>query len=610
MPRCCTSLILALIVAFALTPSVDAGTVKSSLTERVSWVGSPIILRIVFEDIESYETPTIPEAEGLTITATGPPSTYSQQTIINGKLSSSTTLTYQYAIDATSPGTWEVPEISIEADGQQYFVEPTPVIFHSSEDVDLMEAKILNVPDRIWLGQSMRAVLQIAIKPYASPQLRGDRMSTTDMWRQIDPQQSNWGLFFDAAEELYEQGRTPPARVVEHTGQAGEKERWYAFEITADVLPDRAGPIQLSDVRIHINYPTQLGRGRTSIFNPIASLSVTASRPVTASPTSDTVEVMPPPLADRPSTWSGAVGRFDFDVSASPTEVVVGEPITLTMTITDRSSPPADLDVLQPPRLDQDEALVSMFRVPEEQPGGRVEGRSKIFTQTIRAEHGDIASIPPISMAYFDPKKTAYEVAFSRPIPITVESSRTVSTGDLGLSPLTTGDTDKNLTSVQGGLLANYSDPSMLLARPTQPVLWWLWVALLGPPLLYLATEAAAQSANRATQPARSRARRASTVLTQRLAAAGSSPEGVAAALRSFVADRLSLPEAGLTRQEAVDCLRQAGHANDAEALDQQLATLEQRAYAGASAALNAADHEAISSLARQLGRSVKGHSG
>lgn len=608
MPRHFISSTLVLITTLILTCSAQAGTVKTGLSERVSWVGSPIMLRIVFEDIESHDTPQIPEAEGLTITPVGPPSTYTQQTIINGQVSASTTLTYQFAIDANAPGTWEVPQISLEADGQQYFIEPTAVIFHSSEDAELMQADILNVPDRVWLGQSMRAVLQIAVKPFTSPQLRGERMSTTDMWRQIDPQQSNWGLFFDAAEDLYEQGRTPPARIVERPGPDGQNQRWYAFEIATDVLPDRAGPIELSDVRIHINYPTKIGRGRTSIFNPIAGLSVTASRPVTASPQSGTVDVIPPPLQDRPSTWSGAVGHFDFDVSASPTEVVVGEPITLTMRITDRSSPPADLDVLQPPRLDQDEALVSLFRVPKEQPGGRVEGRSKVFTQTIRAEHADTTAIPPISMAYFDPKTSAYEVAFSRPIPITVESSQTVSTSDLGLAARSPMDPADSLTAVQGGLLANYSDPKMVLAQPIQPVLWWLWVALLGPPILYLAVETIGRSTNRATQPSRARSRRASKVLTNRLALAGDSPDAVAAALRSFVADRLSLPESGLTRHEAVEQLRQSGHTEEAAALDQQLATLEQRAYAGASAALSHADQEAITSLARQLSRSIKGH--
>lgn len=600
--------ITALVLALLLSSSMLAGTVKTGLSSRVGWVGSPLTLSIVFEDVQSHEPPVIPDTTELTITSTGPPSQFSQQQFINGQGTSSTTLTYEYAISASKAGTWEIPKINIEADGKQYHIEATTVLFHTSDDTDLMQAEILHLPDQIWLGQSTRAVLRISIKPFSSPQLRGDTMSTTDLWRQISPSQSNWGLFFDAVENLYEQGRTPPVRIVEHDGFDGQTERWYAYEITADLAPDRAGPIKLSDIRVRINYPQQIGRGRTSLFNPIASLTITSTRPVTASPDARTVDVQPPPTTDRPAMWSGAVGRFEFDVTASPTSVVVGEPITLRMRITDLSHPPADLDLLQSPQLDKDAALTSQFRVPEERPGGIVDGKTKTFTQTIRPTSGDITTIPPIPFVYFDPTIESYESAYSRPITIEVESSRTVSTPDLGVAAPSPSSTAPAVTAVTGGLLANYTNPTLLLARSSQPVEWWLMLVFIGPPVLYLGLTAVQRRMQRDHgNPNRVRARKAGVTLLRRLTEAGESPESVAAALRNFVADRLGLPQAGLTRVEAVASLRDAGHAAQADELDTQLASLEQRAYAGSAGHLDASDLAAIAKLGQRLGDTVKG---
>ena len=95
--------------------------------------------------------------------------------------------------------------------------------------------------------------------------------------------------------------------------------------------------------------------------------------------------------------------------------------------------------------------------------------------------------------------------------------------------------------------------------------------------------------------------------LLRRLTEAGESPDSVAVALRNFVADRLGLPKAGLTRVEAVASLRDAGHAAQADELDTQLASLEQRAYAGSAGRLDASDLAAIVKLGQRLADTVKG---
>jgi hypothetical protein len=40
------------------------------------------------------------------------------------------------------------------------------------------------------------------------------------------------------------------------------------------------------------------------------------------------------PEEGRPDNYSGAVGQFVFDVKVKPTEVALGDPITITLQIT------------------------------------------------------------------------------------------------------------------------------------------------------------------------------------------------------------------------------------------------------------------------------------
>ena len=61
--------------------------------------------------------------------------------------------------------------------------------------------------------------------------------------------------------------------------------------------------------------------------------------------------------------------------------------------------------------------------MPSEAASGTVEGRSKVFTQSIRALSETVREIPPIEFAFFNPAKGEYETVRSAPIAITVKPS-------------------------------------------------------------------------------------------------------------------------------------------------------------------------------------------
>ena len=570
------------LAALLLSPTALAGSVQQLLSSSEGWVDTPITVDFLFEDVQSHTPPVMPSVPGLTITSTGPPSSVNNSFSVNGRRTTRSVLTYRYLVTASKPGTYTLPSVDLFADDTTWTTEPFVLTFRSTADPDLLRTQLLDIPEHAWLGDVIPIKLRILAKPFADAQLADGALSAADMWRLVQLDKSVWGPFRDHLEQLASTQRFPALSVVEVASPSGVPDRWYAFDLRIDMPLTQAGMLDLTDIRVVMSYPIRIGRGRTSFLNPIPSLSITQSRTVSASPPPTELLVEAPPQRGRPPTWAGAVGDFRFDVTASHMDTTVGEPITLTMKITDIGPHAADLDLLQAPRLDADAALTSHFRVPADRPGGVVKGRTKTFTQTIRPTSSGVDLVPPIPFTFFDPQTGAYDTAFSRPIDITVTGARQVDATDVGgVSPLAS-PASTGVTSVQGGLLANYTDADQLLTRKS-PASGVVFAGVVFTPPLAFVLIAGIRRRQAAGQrdPNRARARRAARVLTERMSQAKGSPDGIAAAIRGFIADRLGLPAVGLTRADAVEALRIAGHDDMASVVDEVLRDLEARIYAG-----------------------------
>jgi len=132
-------------------------------------------------------------------------------------------------------------------------------------------------------------------------------------------------------------------------------------------------------------------------------LSLTGVRPVSVTPEFSSVQVRALPQEGRPANFRGAVGNFVVHAQAKPTQVAVGDPVTLTVTVVDLSQDGTTLQTLQPPVIDQ-ASLGGEFRVPSDPLAGSVDGNAKTFTQTIRPLSAKLTQVPPIEFSYFDPE--------------------------------------------------------------------------------------------------------------------------------------------------------------------------------------------------------------
>jgi hypothetical protein len=316
-----------------------------------------------------------------------------------------------------------------------------------------------------------------------------------------------------------------------------------------------------------------------SIFDDFIGLGGSGQLETFVVPSNEPVlEVRDLPSAGRPPNFSGLVGRYKVEADASPTEVNVGDPITLTLRISGSDY----LQSIRAPDLRQQAALAHDFRVPEDMAAGSVEKGAKVFTQTIRANNPDIREIPPIELSYFNPDSGQYESAKTPPIPIEVKGTRIVTARDAEGLQGETGIVHTEVESAEGGITHNYEGGDLLLNQPTGAAAWLgspFWALAIGlPPLAYFGMLAFTVYSRRSDESAAARAKRAHRELTSGMhalsnaggpeAAQGTS-DGYARlldALRRYLSVRFELPPGAITFADVEPALIR--HGVEAETLN------------------------------------------
>ncbi len=142
------------------------------------------------------------------------------------------------------------------------------------------------------------------------------------------------------------------------------------------------------------------------------------SKTVTLASPEIELDALPLPLTGKPKDFSGAIGDFSLHIQADPTDVEVGEPITLTMTIAGRGN----FDRVTAPHFPEQKDWKSYSPSSEFLKDGSNYRGKKQFEQAIVLKNNGTTAIPPLSFVYFDPGAGKYITRTSTPIPLTVKN--------------------------------------------------------------------------------------------------------------------------------------------------------------------------------------------
>jgi len=389
------------VLGFAEEVSFEATVDRNTVS-----LGSGIILSLTFYGAQNIAAPELPEIDGFQSRYLGPSSRLS---IVNGVTSSS--ITHNYTLVPLKEGSFTVPVLSITYKNQTYTSKPIsitvvqgPVSLPQQEGGQEDHSQELS--DRVFLTMELGKrkayvnelipvtiklyVNKLAIKDIQMPTIEQKGFSLGEFRQPKQYQASINGIAYDVVEfntTIFSLSpgeiKFGPARL-ECTMMVRKESRRRPSSIfdsdffDTDIFGDFFGRYE--------NYPLHLS-------------SVDAS-----------VTIVPLPEEGRPGSFSGAVGDYSFELTASPTQVKVGDPITLTMSVRGEGN----LKLVNAPRLDFGER----FKVYEPQVTQDSDG--KVFEQVVIPTEASVREIPEINFSFFDTQSATYKTITRGPIPITV----------------------------------------------------------------------------------------------------------------------------------------------------------------------------------------------
>ncbi len=390
-------LVLGLLIA-AVSMAAEAVTFQADVDRRVIELGGSARLTLTATGVTAIEPITIPEIDGLKIQYLGP---MTRVAVVNGQYSSSYSLVYQ--IMPLRTGEFEIPALALSVGGEEHTTEPIRVEARSvagsepgvsgpqSERLSDRIFVVMGTPkERVYLHERIPVTVKLLVN---NLQVRDVSLPSI--------QTGNFILDEWAKPVQYEQ-------VINGV-------RYQILEFKTSAYATRVGHETLGPVsqtcQLIVKDDRRSRRGGffdDDFFDGLFSNYSTQAVTLAAEPLA--LEVVDVPRAAAPAGFSGAVGSFVFEMTVSPREVAVGDPVTVRMTLGgDGNLAAAEFPVLT----ENDDFKVYAPQV-------RVEGDKKILEQVVVPRHAGVTEYPAVGFVYFDPATGRFETHTAGPFPLTV----------------------------------------------------------------------------------------------------------------------------------------------------------------------------------------------
>jgi len=595
------ALCLGALALASVSRAQEPPTVQAAVEKNEVFVGEPFIFQIQVNNVGEAEAPDLSFLDADFTVEFGGGKRNSSESIsfINGRTTRVVSLQYliNYRLTAKRPGRIDIPAITLTVEGQELTTQPLAVQVNPPEPVrdfklsttlsksECYVGEPISMTTTYYIGGEVRNVTfslpvlssaDFHAEPFAIPQQRG---------------RDYYQIPVNNTEVIAEKGE---ARL--------DGESFVTLTFQHVLVPRVAGELAIPEATA----AAEAVVGRRSITGFGSRNNV---RSVIVPSEALTLSVRPVPEEGKPANFSGLIGAFKLSAEATPTEVNVGDPITLTVTVEGSYY----LRHFELPPLQQQASLAGNFRIPEEMAPGRAEENRKVFTQTIRAESAGVTEIPPIELAYFDTDTGSYATTATNAIPLTVREAQIVTASDAEGFRQSVETVEH--VAVNEGIAHNFTESDALEPQYFGPDVWMRsgasWMLLLLPPIAWSALAGTMlfrrlggiRPKGRARKIARAQLGAALTDLGD----AGGAHGKALQALRVYLAAKLDANASALTYADVEQPLRTQG-ASDAslETLKRIFDECEAHHYAGAGGipATVVADHmlECADALEKEIG--------
>jgi hypothetical protein len=508
------------IIAFLWLAAHSYADVSVSATVDRAHIGfgESVTLTIAVQGAQNSAQPDIPAVDGLSFNG---PSANTSISIVNGQMSQS--VSYSYQVVPAHMGQFTIPAVLVNVGGKGYLTRPIHLTVDKAgaqtELQDSLYAKVQIPSQRIYLGQSV----PVNVVLYA---------------RQNLPLRGVGGYSAEAEGLGY---NYLPSLKTANQEVNGEGYNLYAIE--GAISPERIGKLNFGPCVLKAQLISHRRNQIEEFMNGPEVHEVPVS--VEAVP----IEVLPLPTEGRPADFTGAIGQWHVEVTAKPTEVSVGDPITVTVKVAGNGN----IETVPPVQLKGLEGFKTYDPTTKTTKNDLNTTGERVFQQVLVPKDATVTHLPEVRLSYFDPVANAYKTAGQNALPIKVKPS---ANGQIAV--LTGSPRARPAENLGQDLVYLKGDPGPDPGAPLvgTPIFWTLNVV----PILGLAGALAWKRrrdrlAGDIAYARRSRAaRNARRILTEK-----SDHEHIQRALQEYLGDRLNIPSSGMTASVVEEQLKPHG---------------------------------------------------
>jgi len=364
-----------------VTFKADASKTELGLNER---------LRIQFSiDKQGADDFTPPNFNNFKVLAG--PSQSTSFSSVNGKTSYK--LVYTYIVQPTVKGTFTIPSASITYKGETIKTNTVRVKVLSAVDIP----KDLNDP-RYKASESIHLVAEVSnSKPYV-----GESISVV------------YKLFVNTSEVNVQNTREVASpsfngfwnqsidvkKWVPLNGTYKGKPHRYVIVRKTVLIPHKSGKLTIDPMEMEITAGIPIGR--RDFFGNMLMDDVN----FTATSGRKTIQVKPLPLTDKPFDFNGAVGDYDFNVTASKTDLNANESANIKVKV----SGVGNLKLIKLPVIETPKGLETYEPEHKEKITTNLGGlKGEVYNQyAVVPQFRGKFKIPGVTFSYFNPKEEKY----------------------------------------------------------------------------------------------------------------------------------------------------------------------------------------------------------
>ena len=385
---------LALVAALLclLPAGLFAASFTASLDNTAIVMGDNATLSYEIEGASAEREPSPPPVDGLRYESRGT----SQQFSYGTGAASSLKYIYTYAVIPQRAGDFTIPSITLKVGGQSLASQPlkltvakpgAPSADAINSGSQLAFMKLTLPKTHVYAGEVVTAELAIYVR---------------DTVQNI----GNLQVTAMPADGFTIGKNAPASRRREQVGNYIYNVIPFSLAVTAV----REGDFSIGPVTASLVLQLPVSNNRNDPYNddPFGMFRRVENRPVNLATEQVAVKTLPLPVENAPQNFSGAVGLYTMNVTAGPTNVTAGDPITLRVQISGKGA----FDNISLPAQTQGawqnfKTYTPTAKVDTTDALG-IEG-AKTFEEIIVPQSADVHELPPITFSFFDPQAQKYQ---------------------------------------------------------------------------------------------------------------------------------------------------------------------------------------------------------